>query len=67
MILPGSQLYNLILLAIGMLCLGTWANTYRMTSKWRYELYYFDFAVGALVAALVIGFTAGSLGWMGSR
>jgi glucose uptake protein len=65
MILPGSELYNLILLAIGMLCLGTWANTYRMTSKWRFELYYFDFAVGVLLAALIIGFTFGSLGWDG--
>ncbi len=65
MILPGSELYNLILLAIGMLCLGTWANTYRMTSKWRFELYYFDFAVGAVVAALIAGLTFGTLGWDG--
>jgi len=65
MILPGSQLYNLILLVFGMLCLGTWANTFRMTSRWRFELYYFDFAIGALVAALLIGFTFGSLGWDG--
>lgn len=65
MILPGSQLYNLILLAFGMLCLGTWANTFRMTSKWRFELYCFDFAIGALLAALLIGFTFGSLGWDG--
>src|SRR6185312_9452980 len=65
MILPGSELYNLILLAIGMLCLGTWANTYRMTSKWRFELYYFDFAIGVILAALIAGFTFGSLGWDG--
>jgi glucose uptake protein len=65
MILPGSQLFNLILLAFGMLCLGTWASFYKMTSKWRWELYYFDFAVGALIAALLIGFTFGSLGWDG--
>jgi glucose uptake protein len=65
MILPGSQLYNLILLAFGMLCLGTWAVTFRMTSKWRFELYYFDFAIGTVLAALIIGFTFGSLGWDG--
>jgi glucose uptake protein len=65
MILPGSELYNLILLAIGMLCLGTWANTYRMTSRWRFELYYFDFAVGVVLAAMIIGFTFGTLGWDG--
>lgn len=65
MILPGNQLYNLILLAFGMLCWGLWANTFRMTSKWRFELYYFDFAVGAIMAALVVGFTAGNNGWDG--
>jgi glucose uptake protein len=65
MILPGSQLYNLILLAFGMLCLGTWAVTFRMTSKWRFELYYFDFAIGTVLAALIIGFTFGSMGWDG--
>ncbi len=65
MILPGSQLYNLIVLALGMLCLGTWGNTYKMTSKWRFELYYFDFSIGALLAAILLGFTFGSLGWDG--
>ncbi len=65
MILPGSQLYNLILLTFGMLCLGTWANTFKMTSKWRYELYYIDFALGALLASVLIGLTFGSLGWDG--
>jgi glucose uptake protein len=65
MILPGSQLFNLLLLAFGMLCLGTWANTFKMTRKWRYELYYFDFALGTLLAAIGIGLTFGSLGWDG--
>jgi len=65
MILPGSQLYNLIMLALGMLCLGTWANTFRMTSKWRFELYCFDFAIGTILAAILIGLTFGSLGWDG--
>ena len=65
MVLPGSQLYNLILLAFGMLCLGTWATTFRMTSKWRFELYYFDFALGTLIAAVLIGSTFGTLGWDG--
>jgi glucose uptake protein len=65
MILPGSQLLNLILLALGMLCLGSWANTFRMASKWRFELYAFDFAVGAVLASVLIGLTFGSLGWDG--
>jgi glucose uptake protein len=65
MILPGSQLYNLILLAFGMLCWGLWANTFKMTSKWRFELYCFDFAVGVVLASLIAGFTFGTFGWDG--
>lgn len=65
MILPGSQLYNLILLAFGMLCWAFWASTFKMTSRWRFELYCIDFAVGILLAALLIGFSFGSLGWDG--
>jgi glucose uptake protein len=65
MILPGSQLFNILMLALGALCLGTWANTFKMTSRWRYELYYFDFALGAVLAATIIGLTFGSLGWDG--
>jgi len=65
MILPGSQMFNLILLAVGMLCLGTWFNTFKMTTKWRFELYAFDFAVGVVIASLLIGFTFGTLGWDG--
>ena len=65
MILPGSEFSNLMLLVFGMLCLGTWANTFRMTGKWRFELYSFDFAVGTVVAAVLLGLTFGSLGWDG--
>lgn len=65
MILPGSQLYNILVLAIGMLCWGLWAHTFRMTSRWRFELYYFDFIIGVMLAAIVAGATAGSLGWDG--
>jgi glucose uptake protein len=65
MILPGSQLLNLILLLVGVFCLGTWANTFKMTSRWRFELYYFDFAFGTVLAAVLIGLTFGSLGWDG--
>ena len=45
MILPGSYLYSLIVLAIGMILLGSWANTFKsLRGKWRYELYCLDLA-----------------------
>jgi glucose uptake protein len=51
----------LLLLVLGFVCLGSWANLFR-SSKWRYELFYFDFALGALIASLIAAFTCGTFG-----
>jgi glucose uptake protein len=45
-----------------MICWGSWANTFKLTKKWRFELFYFDYAFGVLVAALIAAFTFGSMG-----
>ena len=56
----------MIILVISMLCWGSWANTYKTSGpKWRFELYYFDFAIGAVLAALIAALTFGSMGWDG--
>ncbi len=66
MILPGSYTAALMLLIIGMLGWGLWANLFKATGgKWRFELFYFDFAVGVFLAALIIALTFGSLGFDG--
>lgn len=50
---------------VSMVCWGSWANTYKLTGKWRFELYYFDYALGLLAMALLFAFTLGSLGYDG--
>jgi glucose uptake protein len=66
MIIPGSYVASLVLLIVSMLCWGSWANTFKLSGpKWRFELFYFDFAAGVLAASLIIAFTFGSLGWDG--
>ena len=66
MILPGSFAAVLIFLIAGMLGWGMWANTFKATGgKWRFELYYFDFAIGILLVATLLALTAGSLGFDG--
>jgi glucose uptake protein len=66
MILPGSYTEVLILLIAGMLAWGLWANLFKVAGgKWRFELFYFDFAIGVLLAAAVLALTAGSLGFDG--
>jgi glucose uptake protein len=48
---------------ITMLCWGSWANTQKLASKeWRFELFYWDYAIGVMLLALVLAFTMGSMG-----
>ena len=51
---------------ITMLCWGSWANTQKLASKeWRFELFYWDYAIGVLLFALALAFTLGSTGSAG--
>jgi glucose uptake protein len=51
---------------ITMLCWGSWANTQKLTTtKWRFELFYWDYAFGILILSLVMAFTMGSNGASG--
>ena len=44
-----------------MVCLGSWANLQKLTGKWRYELFYFDFSFGVALTAILAAYTLGSL------
>ncbi|MHA4847304.1 GRP family sugar transporter [Flavitalea antarctica] len=48
---------------ITMLCWGSWANTTKLSGKgWRFELFYWDYALGILLLSLIMAFTLGSNG-----
>jgi glucose uptake protein len=48
---------------VTMLCWGSWANTQKLASKeWRFQLYYWDYALGVFLFSLLLAFTAGSSG-----
>jgi glucose uptake protein len=48
---------------ITMLCWGSWANTQKLAGKaWRFELFYWDYVLGVLFAAILFAFTMGSVG-----
>ncbi len=65
MILPHTYVAALLLAILSMICWGSWANTQKLTGKWRFELFYWDYAIGVLIAAAVAAFTFGSLGFDG--
>lgn len=52
---------------ITMLGWGSWANTQKLAGKdrWQFPLYYWDYALGVLLLALILMFTLGSMGATG--
>lgn len=66
MVVPSSYAVVLLLMLFSMLCWGSWANLFKLASPLRFELFYWDYVVGILVIALVIGLTFGSLGATGA-
>jgi glucose uptake protein len=62
MIFPTTYEMTLLVSVLSMLCWGSWANTLKLTPKWRFELFYFDYAFGVLIAAIIAAFTFGSAG-----
>ena len=61
MLLPTTHEQALLLLIVSLVCLGSWPNFLKL-SKWRFELFYFDFAIGAILLAVVAAMTLGTLG-----
>lgn len=52
----------LLALAVCALLWGCWASTQQADRKWRFELYAFDFAFGAVLTALLLALTLGNWG-----
>src|SRR5580698_1152255 len=62
MYLPETYQAALILMLMSMLCWGSWANTLKLCPGYRFQLFYWDYALGVLVGAVALGLTAGSYG-----
>jgi glucose uptake protein len=60
MMLPTTYVMAMALTILTMICWGSWANTMKLAPKWRFELYYFDYTFGLVLAAAVAAFTFGS-------
>ncbi len=47
---------------ITMFCWGSWANARKLApAGWRFELFYWDYALGVLLITLILGATLGTL------
>ncbi len=65
MILPSTYLGAFYLMLLSMLCWGSWANSFKLTRNWRFELFYFDYSLGVVLAAGIAALTFGNLGFDG--
>src|SRR5579884_1297894 len=62
MFTPHSSAVALLMMAISAVCWGSWANTYKGVKNYRFELFYWDYAIGIFLISLILAFTMGSTG-----
>src|ERR1700732_2175789 len=60
MFVPHSFVIALIMMIASAVCWGSWANTYKGVRNYRFELFYWDYALGIFLISLVLAFTMGS-------
>lgn len=61
MFVPATFAVALLMTILSTVCWGSFANTYKLTRNYRFELYYWDYAAGIVLTALLLAFTLGSL------
>ena len=57
---PEAYGIALMLMVVSMLCWGSWANTQKLTAGYSFQLFYWDYVIGMILATLVWGFSLGS-------
>ena len=62
MFTPHSLNLALMMMITSAVCWGSWANTYKGVKNYRFELFYWDYAVGIFLISLVLALTMGSSG-----
>ncbi len=62
MFTPQSLGVALAMMITSAICWGSWANTYKGVKNYRFELFYWDYAIGIFLVSLILGHTMGSTG-----
>jgi glucose uptake protein len=60
MFVPSTFAVALLMTILSTICWGSFANTFKGTKNYRFELYYWDYALGIFLIAVVLAFTMGS-------
>ena len=62
MFTPQSLTVAMMMMITSAICWGSWANTYKGVRNYRFELFYWDYAIGIFLMSLILAFTMGSTG-----
>ena len=62
MFTPQSFTVALLMMITSAICWGSWANTYKGVKNYRFELFYWDYAIGIFLMSLILALTMGSTG-----
>src|SRR5271154_6553481 len=62
MFVPTTFAVALLMTVLSTVCWGSFANTFKGTRNYRFELYYWDYGLGIFLISLVLAFTMGSFG-----
>src|SRR5208282_6073190 len=57
---PHSLDIALLMMIATAICWGSWANTFKGVKNYRFELFYWDYALGIFLIAVILAFTMGS-------
>ena len=57
---PHSLEIALLMMITSAICWGSWANTFKGVKNYRFELFYWDYALGIFLISLILAFTMGS-------
>jgi glucose uptake protein len=63
---PEGYAIALAMMLTTMICWGSWANMMKLAPGFPFQLFYWDYVIGVLLASLVLGLTLGSLGGPGA-
>jgi glucose uptake protein len=62
MFAPPTLTVALLMMITSAICWGSWANTYKGVRNYRFELFYWDYAIGIFLMPLILAYTMGSTG-----
>jgi len=62
MFTPHSLEIALLMMITSAVCWGSWANTYKGVKNYRFELFYWDYAIGIFLISLILALTMGTTG-----